>query len=32
MFLRYAINDVPMLERAVEKLAALDAAPRTEGD
>jgi integrase len=24
MFVRYAINDVPMLERAVEKLAALD--------
>jgi hypothetical protein len=25
MFTRYALNDVPALERAVEKLAALDA-------
>jgi len=25
MFSRYALNDVPALERAVEKLAALDA-------
>jgi integrase len=31
MFLRYAISDVPMLERAVEKLAALDASSGEKG-